>query len=82
MRIQNASYILIHKGVHYSVVFNVQVVSDNGTYCSVMVGRGDGTVLLNESTFGRQVISTWNAKRFLRKALIEKGLMKTKDNPV
>lgn len=82
MRITYAQFNIERRGKMYAVQMGVQHTHDNATsaHITVICTRDDGSkrVLLSRSVKGRQVLSPFNAKVFLRDALVAEGVIKEK----
>jgi hypothetical protein len=76
MKITYSKFHITHRKKFYQVEYEVQSINTNTSFVNVTVKDSSNSVLLYESLCGRQIVSSWNAKNSLRKALIENGLMK------
>jgi hypothetical protein len=80
MRVTYAQFNIEHGGKSYAVQMGVQVTYRNSTsvHVTVIATRDDGSkrVILTRSVQGRQIVSPFNAKKYLREALVAEGIVK------
>lgn len=76
MKVYFAEFHISHRETCYRVAMRVQHVAENKTSTVVEITDPLGLVLKQFSSAGRQVLSPYNARKFLREALVDLGRIK------
>jgi hypothetical protein len=79
MQVTYTQFNIMHRKKMYAVTFEVQDITCNLTRCRMLIMDSARKAIHSESISGRQIMSAWNAKRYLTKALKEKGIIKPKN---